>query len=67
MIKVVRLDDSVFYLNPHQIESLESTPDTVITMINGKTLVVKNKIQELIKSIFEYRRSLGGTFAGNED
>ena len=67
MIKVTRLDDSVFFLNPHQIESLESTPDTVVTMVSGKTLVVKNGIQDMIKSILEYRRRLGGSFAGNED
>jgi len=67
MIKVTRLDESVFYVNPHQIESLEETPDTVITLVTGKKLVVKNKIQDVLNSILEYRRRLGGSFAGNED
>lgn len=67
MIKVIRLDDSVFYVNPHQIESLEETPDTVITLVTGKKLIVKNSIQDVLKSIIEYRRRLGSSFAGNED
>ena len=42
MIQVTKLNGQVFYLNPHQIESIELTPDTTITMLSGKRLVVKD-------------------------
>ena len=67
MIKVERLNDSEFYLNPHQIEFIESTPDTVITLLSGKKLVVKDKVEDLVRRIGEYRRLIGNSMSGNED
>lgn len=66
MIKVERLDDSELYINPHQIEMMEERPDTVITLITGQKLVVKTRVNEIIKRIVEYRRMIGASFAGNE-
>ena len=57
MIIVTRLNDTRFYLNPHLIECMEETPDTVITLTTGKKLVVRDKVDEIIKKIIEYRRS----------
>ena len=58
MIILNRLNDTQFYVNPHQIEFLEETPDTIITMLSGKKVVVKNKAAEIIKKIIEYRREI---------
>ncbi|MDR0643219.1 MAG: flagellar FlbD family protein, partial [Treponema sp.] len=33
MIKVTRLDGMEYYLNPHQIESIEIHPDTTLVML----------------------------------
>jgi flagellar protein FlbD len=59
MIKVTRFDKSVLWVNPHLIEFLEETPDTVITLISGKKIVVSEKINDIINSIIEYRKKLG--------
>jgi flagellar protein FlbD len=59
MIEVTRLDGSVYYLNPHQIETIESRPDTAITLLSGKRLVVKDPLPVLLERIKVYRRSLG--------
>jgi flagellar protein FlbD len=61
---VTRLNGVEYWLNPHLIETLESTPDTTITLITGKKLVVKEAPQEILKEIIEYRQKLG--MLGNE-
>lgn len=58
MIEVTRLNDKIYWLNPHQIESMELKPDLTITMLSGKTIVVKEKPDEIIKRIIEYRKQL---------
>lgn len=58
MIKVTRLNDKIYWLNPHQIESMELKPDLTITMLSGKTVVVKEKPEEIIERIIEYRKKL---------
>jgi flagellar protein FlbD len=67
MIKVERFDKSAFYVNPHQIEFIESTPDTVITLLSGRKIVVRTPVQELIDGIVVYRKKIGQSFGGNED
>ena len=58
MIKVSRLDGVEYYLNPHQIESIEVHPDTTLVLLSGKKLIVKEGVDELLKRIEEYRRRL---------
>jgi flagellar protein FlbD len=58
MIKVTRLDGVEYYLNPHQIESIEIHPDTTLLMLTGKKLIVREPVQELIQRIEEYRRRI---------
>lgn len=59
MIKSTRLDGSEFYVSPHQIEIIEQTPDTVLCMISGKRIIVKDSVDELIDRIVEYRNRIG--------
>jgi flagellar protein FlbD len=58
MIKVTRLDGVEYYLNPHQIESIEIHPDTTLLMLTGKKLIVREPVEELIRRIEEYRRRI---------
>ena len=60
MIKVTRLNGKEYYLNPHQIESIEIRPDTTLLMLSGKYVVVLEKVEEIIDRIVEYRRRIGG-------
>ena len=65
MIKVTRLNKQEYYINPHQIESIEFGVDTTLMMLSGKHVVVLEKIEELIDRIVEYRRRIG--YFKNED
>ncbi|MDR1625252.1 MAG: flagellar FlbD family protein [Spirochaetia bacterium] len=60
MIKVTRLDGKVYYVNPHQIEYIEESPDTHLVMLSGKKLVVLEDYQTVYNEIVEYRRQIGG-------
>jgi len=59
MVKVTRLNGAEYYINPHQIEYMETRPDTTITMLNGKSVVVQEKMPVVIDRIIEYRRRIG--------
>jgi flagellar protein FlbD len=58
MIKVTRLDGVEYYLNPHQIESVEIHPDTTLVMLTGKKLIVREPVHELLRRIEDYRRRI---------
>jgi len=60
MVKVTRLNGVEYYINPHQIESVEVRPDTTLLMLSGKHVVVKEGVEELVSRIIEYRRRIGG-------
>ncbi|MDR2144205.1 MAG: flagellar FlbD family protein [Treponema sp.] len=59
MIKVTRLNGKEYYINPHQIESIEVHPDTTLLMLSGKYVVVKEGVDDVIERIVEYRRKIG--------
>lgn len=56
MIIVTRLNGKTFYLNPDLIETMEITPDTVITLKGGNKYVVTEQPAVLIQRIAEFRR-----------
>jgi len=55
MIELTRLNRKAFYLNSDLIETVEATPDTVITLTNGKKLVVSDSTEEIMNKIVEFR------------
>ena len=60
MIKVTRLNDAVMLINVEKIQSLQSTPDTVITFTNHDKLMVKEPLEEISQRIVEYQRAISG-------
>lgn len=61
MIKVTRLDHSELVVNAELIETVEATPDTVITLTSGKKLVVSEDVEEIVRRVMEYRRDVYGS------
>ncbi len=59
MIEVTKLDGSKYWVNPHMIESMESTPDLTLSMLSGKKLVLKDSPSEVIDRIIQYRKKIG--------
>ncbi len=60
MIKLTRFKtkDHDFVLNAELIETVEETPDTVITLVNGNKVIVEESADDIIRLVIEYRRSI---------
>ena len=55
MITLTRLSGSVFLLNADLIERVDSTPDTVVTLVDGKKYVVSESMGEVFDAVVAYR------------
>jgi len=60
MITVTRLDKRVVVLNAELIKMIEATPDTIITLINGDTLLIKESVDEVVRRAIDYARQIRG-------
>jgi flagellar protein FlbD len=58
MIKVTRLNGKEYFINFDLIEVIEETPDTVITLRDGKKYIVSETAEEIIYKIIEFKRKV---------
>jgi flagellar protein FlbD len=58
VIIVTRLNGPAFALNPDLVERAESTPDTVVTLVDGTKYVIAEPVERLISLIRDYRASV---------
>jgi len=58
MIELTHLGGKTFLVNPHQIESVESNPDTTLHMLSGNRIVVREDLATFRALIVAYRRSI---------
>ena len=58
MITVTRLNGRPMVVNAELIRSIEETPDTTITLINGDHLIVKESSKQIVAKSIEYGRHL---------
>jgi flagellar protein FlbD len=58
MILLTRLNDRRFIANAEQIKTIEETPDTLITLLNGDQLLVKEPLAEVVRMAIEYHREI---------
>lgn len=54
MIQVTRMNDSTVIINALLIESIESTPDSVITLVTGKKYIVKEPADDIVALVKQY-------------
>ena len=58
MILVTRLNGPEFALNPDLVERAESTPDTVVTLVDGTKYVIAESVEEFIRLVRHYRAAV---------
>ncbi len=58
MIKVTRLNNKSLYINCDMIEFVESTPDTVISLVDDKKIIIRESVDEVIEKIINYQRQI---------
>lgn len=58
MVEVTRLKGSKILINAELIETIEETPDTVITLTSGKKFVVSETADQVKESVIDYKRKI---------
>jgi len=56
MIQLTRLNNHPLSVNSDLIKFVEQSPDTVITLVNGEKIVVRESAQEVLERVVEFRR-----------
>jgi flagellar protein FlbD len=60
MFWATRISGQEIVINADLVEVVETTPDTVITLIDGKKYVVEESAQEIIDRVVQYRAAIIG-------
>lgn len=58
MVTLTRLTGSAFALNPDLVERVDSTPDTVITLVDGTKYLVRESVDEVVAKVLDYRAKI---------
>lgn len=58
MISLTRLNKEEMKLNAIYIEKVEATPDTLITLTNGKKYIVMEPVERVIELISNYYKEI---------
>lgn len=58
MISLIKLNGREITINAELIESLEATPDTVVNLVTGNRLVVRNSVEDIVAKVMEYRKKI---------
>ena len=58
MITVTRLNGKKYVVNAELIRTVESNPDTTITLINGDHLIVAESMEDVVQKAVEYGQRL---------
>jgi flagellar protein FlbD len=59
MIAVTRLNGKQLTVNALIIESIEETPDTMLTLITGKKIMVLEKVPDVVSLVESYLMRIG--------
>jgi len=58
MIELTRLNGTPMVLNSDLLKTAEASPDTMLTLINGEKLIVREELHEVMERVLAYRARL---------
>lgn len=58
MIRLTRLNNSSVTINSDLIKFVEESPDTVVTLLNGEKILVRECVDQIVTRVIEFRREL---------
>ena len=58
MIELTRLNNHPVVVNSDLIKFVEQAPDTVITLVSGEKIVVRESAQDVLARVVQFRRSV---------
>jgi flagellar protein FlbD len=56
MIHLTRLNNSSITVNSDLIKFVEQSPDTVVTLLNGEKILVRESVEDILERVVEFRR-----------
>lgn len=59
MIRLTRLNGKQLVVNALLIESIEETPDTIITLITSKKITVLEPMTDVLQLVTQYMQTIG--------
>ncbi|MBM3266378.1 MAG: flagellar FlbD family protein [Candidatus Sericytochromatia bacterium] len=62
MISVTRLNHTEFVVNAELIETIEATPDTVVTLTSERKYVVRESVDEVVRRVLAYKQACQAPF-----
>jgi flagellar protein FlbD len=65
MILLTKLSGKEILINESLIETAQETPDTVITMNNGHSYIVSEKLDEIVEKVLDFNRQSKRRVVGN--
>lgn len=65
MIALTRLNGHPMMVNCDLIEQIEETPDTVVTLVSGNKLIVRDSMTDVQKKIIAFKREIYGAHPGS--
>jgi flagellar protein FlbD len=58
MIQLTRLNNHPLVINSDLIKSIESSPDTVLTLVTGEKILARESVEDVLEKIVEFRRRI---------
>ncbi|MEO1584424.1 MAG: flagellar FlbD family protein, partial [Planctomycetota bacterium] len=58
VISLTKLNGTEFVVNADLIKTVETTPDTIITLINGDRLMVRESVRDVVERAIDFGRRL---------
>jgi flagellar protein FlbD len=58
MIKLTRLNNQPLVINSDLIKSMENAPDTVLTLVTGDKIIVRESTEQVLELVIEFRRAV---------
>lgn len=64
MIQLTRLNNTNITINSDLIKFVEQSPDTVITLLNGEKILVRESAEQILERIIQFRRRVLSEMSG---
>jgi len=58
MIQLTRLNNQPLIVNSDLIKCVERAPDTVLTLVTGEKIIVRETIDQVLERIIAFRRAI---------
>ncbi|MEJ7607457.1 MAG: flagellar FlbD family protein [Bryobacteraceae bacterium] len=58
MIQLTRINHTALFVNPDQIEHIDTAPDTILTFSNGRNLMVLETPAEIVQRVISFKRQV---------